>query len=228
MKKVLLYSGGLDSFIADFLFKPDICLYIDVKGRYSYMELANMMDPTNGKLVCEEMANLTKYERYDDLILPQRNAFFVLQAAFHGEHIMLGATYGDRSSDKDVTFASEMEVLLNHIWKPQHWLPNGREMKVDLPLKDFTKTELVRKYLDAGGDGQILANVVSCYNGSSVACGKCKPCARKWVALKLNGIDAQFDTDPSKYFTPEMIQRARGGSYRGPKEDQEILVALGA
>ena len=34
-KKVLLYSGGMDSWLIDKLWKPDIRLYVDMNTRYS-------------------------------------------------------------------------------------------------------------------------------------------------------------------------------------------------
>lgn len=224
---VLLYSGGLDSHIASFLYKPDVCLYLNVHGRYNQQELDNMTPPAWGDLEIKDLENLSEWENFGNLILPQRNAFFILQAAYYGERILLGATYGDRSSDKDQYFRQQMELLLNHMWQPQHWLPDGRKMSVEMPMKDFTKVELVKQYLKAGGEIDTLRKVVSCYSGTSNHCGKCKPCARKWVALKLNGIVADFDHDPKKYFTETMIQSMRTGTYRGPKEDAEILKALG-
>ena len=37
-KKVLLYSGGTDSWLIDKIWKPDVKLYIDIHGRYSEFE----------------------------------------------------------------------------------------------------------------------------------------------------------------------------------------------
>ena len=41
-KKVLLYSGGMDSFIIDKLWKPDLKLYVDLKGIYNRTEIEHL------------------------------------------------------------------------------------------------------------------------------------------------------------------------------------------
>ena len=38
-KKVLLFSGGLDSRLQEWLIKPDVLLYVDMKTSYSDAEL---------------------------------------------------------------------------------------------------------------------------------------------------------------------------------------------
>lgn len=225
--KLLLYSGGLDSFIASHLFRPDRCLYVDLKSRYSDKEIANLVPPAYGELVFDhEILNLQHFER-PDLIIPQRNAFLILAGALYGgSEIMLGATQGDRSKDKDLVFASRMNELLAHIWSPQHWLMAGRTINVTLPMRELSKRELVRRYLRTGGDPALLQLCVSCYDSDSIRCGRCKACARKWMALVLNGVECRFDADPSDYFSPETIRLARKGEYRGQPEDNELLEAL--
>lgn len=227
MSKVLLYSGGMDSIIASHLCKPDFCLYIDVGGRYNNIELGTLTKPPHGELIIDRLP-LGQWERKEDLILPQRNAYFALWAANYGDEILLGATYGDRSTDKDEPFAEKMNSLFEHIWSPQHWLPEGRKVKLTLPLKEFTKGELVKRFLDEKGSRNLLIKATSCYSGDSVACGRCKPCARKWVALTVNKINIThgFDSDPREYFTPEILEKVRKFQYRGSREDREILTAL--
>ena len=38
-KKVLLFSGGLDSMLQEYLLKPDVLLYVDMKTSYSEREI---------------------------------------------------------------------------------------------------------------------------------------------------------------------------------------------
>ena len=42
MTKVLLFSGGLDSFCYSFLCDPDVLLYVDNGSRYTKVEIANI------------------------------------------------------------------------------------------------------------------------------------------------------------------------------------------
>lgn len=225
-RSVLLYSGGMDSVCASWLLSPDVCLYVQMGGRYGAKEHAAHRPPPRGELLLlTGVLDLTRFER-EDLIVPQRNAYLVLLAAQYGRRIMLAATAGDRSTDKDTPFVELMTGLLHHLWAPSHWNEGG-DHRVELPLAGMSKRQIVAAYLAAGGDADLLTTCGgSCYSAHSLACGACKACARRWVALKLNGIDKRFDADPREYFTPEMIERALAGRYRGELEDRDILEAL--
>ena len=39
-KKVLLFSNGMDSWLIDKLWKPDVKIYIDIEGSYSEKEIS--------------------------------------------------------------------------------------------------------------------------------------------------------------------------------------------
>lgn len=225
MSKILLYSGGMDSYMMSFLLKPDICLYVDSKSIYAKKELKHLPTPPCGSLIYKSNIDLKEFERHD-LIVPQRNAYLCLLAAHFGEEIWLGATYGDRSSDKDTTFVYLMNSLLKHLWQPSHW--NQRKPPiVAIPFKDKTKVEIMHDYIEAGGDTSVFENLPSCYDEEALHCGKCKACARYWVALILNHQRADFFQNfPGDYFTSEIRSKARSGSYRGEREDKEILKAL--
>ena len=40
-KKVLLYSGGMDSWLIDKIWKPDVKLYVDMGTKYSQPQIRN-------------------------------------------------------------------------------------------------------------------------------------------------------------------------------------------
>ena len=74
MKKVLLYSGGLDSYLISHIWNPDVRLYIDIKGTYNEVEKAHLSSN-----VIIETLDLSKFER-EDKIIPLRNLFFTMIA----------------------------------------------------------------------------------------------------------------------------------------------------
>ena len=233
-KSVLLFSGGMDSVMFDLLLKPDVLLYAPTGANYETIETQKIKDLADkgiidgDKLVImEDTLNLAPFER-DDLIVPNRNAYLVLLASHFGETIYLGSVYGDRSFDKDKTFYALMENLLNHMWSEQHWTEK-REFTVTSPYKDTTKTELVREYIEAGGDAQNILESYSCYRGTEQACGICKPCVRKAVALYCNFIDipaGYFEQHPmSAPWIKEVLPQMRDGEYRG-REDVDFITAL--
>lgn len=233
-KKVLLFSGGMDSLIIEHFIKPDILLYIPSKSSYEEIETKKLYELVDGgyvdkdKLVVfEDTLNLKRFER-DDYIVPNRNAFYLLLASMIGETLILGSVSGDRSNDKDEIFFSKINDLMDYMWKEQHWCEE-RKFNVISPYKDTTKTELVRKYLDTGGSTRALLKSYSCYSGNDKPCGVCKPCFRKWISLYNNDVeipDDYYENEPSSAEWIDGLQEnLLSGTYRG-KEDSDWIKAL--
>lgn len=223
---VLLYSGGLDSYILAALYRPDTLLNVALGGAYSPHETARLRAPAGSPHITTVPLPLARWEDLDTLILPGRNAILALVASNYGDRIWLGATAGDRTRDKDPEFAKLMTALFEHIYGDQWWLPGGRDVRVELPIKDFTKRELVAKYVAEGHDVEALVrDTFSCYapNESGRECGACKPCIRKWVALVVNGITPLVDAgDTARKSVDEGLFDGRGA------ELQDVLDALQA
>jgi 7-cyano-7-deazaguanine synthase in queuosine biosynthesis len=233
-KQVLLFSGGMDSLMFDYFLKPDVLLYLPSGSSFEEVEtkrLHSLVD--NGyidkdKLVIfDDVLNLKMFER-DDYIVPNRNAFYLLVASMLGETLILGSVSGDRSNDKDETFFTKINELLDYMWKEQHWTEE-RNFKVISPYKDKTKTELVKDYLDNGGSSKALIESYSCYSGNETLCGTCKPCFRKWIALYNNDIeipDGYYTNEPtSAEWLHRLMKDLTDGTYRG-KEDADWINAL--
>ena len=233
-KSVLLFSGGMDSVMFSKLLDPDVLLYIPTESSYTDREtraIDNLISKgiiDSDKLIkLDNTLNLKRFER-DDYIVPNRNAFLILLASMYGETIYLGSVYGDRSKDKDKEFYKLMENLLNHMWCDQHWTEE-RKFKILDPFKDTTKTELLKMYIDKGYSANDILESYSCYEGKECACGICKPCSRKWVALVNNNIkipSGYFENNPSKAeWITKVLPLMREGKYRG-REDFEFISAL--
>jgi len=234
-KSVLLFSGGMDSVMFYRLLNPDILLYIPTGSNYEAIETKKikMMADTgiidgSKLIILDDVLNLSMFER-DDLIVPNRNAYLILMASHFGETIYLGSVYGDRSLDKDKTFYKRMEALLNHMWQEQHWAEQ-RIFNISSPYKDTTKTELIKEYINAGGDILNVINSYSCYRGLEVPCGICKPCVKKAVSLICNDIkipEDYYENDPlSAGWINQVLPEMKKGIYRGIKEDSEFIKAL--
>ncbi|GEM_PF-285053 len=233
-KSVLLFSGGMDSVMFDLLLKPDVLLYIPTGSNYENVETMKIKELARNNIIdgdkliiMDKTLNLAPFER-DDLIVPNRNAYLVLMASHFGETIYLGSVYGDRSYDKDEDFYDLMEKLLNHMWLEQHWTEQ-REFSISSPYKDTTKTELIKKYVAAGGKVQNILDSYSCYRGKKQACGICKPCVRKAVSLYCNEIkvpEDYFEQHPmSAAWIEEVLPLMVKEEYRG-REDKEFIQAM--
>lgn len=224
MKKVLLYSGGMDSWLISHLWKPDVKLYIDTGSSYAAEERRRL--PPD---ITIEHLDLNRFERADKII-PLRNLFFVMLASYYGDKICLGATYGDRVLDKSVIFAQKASGLLSYLYRPQHWT-EGRRISVGVPFKNFTKAELLKQYLDEGGDMETaFRESFSCYEPDAQGreCWHCKPCARKAVAFLLNGYHFEDPAalDGVRSYIAGILPEIQAGTYgRGPKEEDEIIKA---
>lgn len=249
-KRVLLFSGGMDCYIINELEKPDVLLYINNHSHYSEQEVRHLhelqaLGKFSNLIVVDDFIDMSLMER-DDYIIPSRNAYFILKAAEYGDEIILGATSGDRSTDKDRKFAYMMTKLLNHIYEPSHWTGKGRRIKVNFKYKGFTKQKLIKSLIQKRRkEGRSLKEAkqcvaeelfdfsVSCYSFvDGIPCGVCKPCTRKWLSiLSATGVDMgdRFDTNPRDYFTSEVIKewiRRESGSNNRGRESQDIINTL--
>ena len=228
-KSVLLFSGGMDSLIFNFLLKPDILLVVPHGNNYEKREmkiLKNLIKRgiiNKEKVIIDKRLELGDFER-DDLIIPNRNLYFVTIASHYGETIYLGSVYGDRSFDKSKAFFKKCECMFNYLYQEQHWCEK-RTFNIGSPFKNKTKTQLVKMYLEKGGNPDHLIESYSCYSGNKVPCMKCKPCFRKWVALKNNNIDFYYPDFLSCQWFRDLFPSIMKGEYRG-REDNEIIKSL--
>ena len=199
-KRVLLYSGGMDSFIISRIEEFDTLLYVDIGSKYSKIE-TQFIKKYNPEVIIDKRLDLSDME-LDNSIVPLRNLFFAMIGTYYGDNITLGATSGDRSFDKDETFGNKASDILSYIYG-QSWWNEGRKIEIDLKYKKYTKTELLKQYIEKGNSIDDLVNKsFSCYfpvksGKTSKPCGVCKPCLRKWIHL-LPYIDIRntFETDP--------------------------------
>lgn len=227
-KSVLLYSGGMDSYIISQLENFDTILYIDSKSKYSKIEI-EFLKEQGLNVVIDERLNLSDVEM-ESALVPLRNLFFVMIASYYGDRIVLGATAGDRSSDKDETFAKLTSELLSYIYKPSWW-SEGREIFIDLKYKTFTKKQLLESYIINKGSVEDLATKsFSCYHPTDTnkPCGVCKPCVRKWLTLLPHGYDMSihYEGNPRSVVTEEYIktlEKNLGTVLSRGEEDKETI-----
>lgn len=219
MKKVLLYSGGMDSYLISKLWKPDVKLYVDLKSRYSKQEINNL--PKDVEVV---ELDLGRWER-EDAIIPLRNLYLVMVATNYGDEICLGATAGDRVLDKSYEFANKASDLLTYLYSPQHWT-SGRTIKINLDFKNMTKEQLLRSYIEQGGDiNTAWKESYSCYSGHREPCFSCKACVRKSAAFFANGFN-KFSQEQVVHLVSALapiIKQIEQGCYGRGKEEETLL-----
>lgn len=234
-KKVMLYSGGTDSWLIKEIWKPDVLLYVDMKTQYSAQELKRI--EARGEEVKVVEFPLGQWEDKDTAFIPMRNMYLLMVASNYGDEICLGATKEDAggSSDKDLDFLYEAERMLNRLWGKQS-LYAGREIYIENTFARMTKQELLQQYLAEGGNlKRFKEETFSCYHPvADKECCHCKACFRKFSAIAPYDITVYSDTELHNMFAfveGNVIHRSKHavGRYFMDKENgQEVKKAIGA
>lgn len=203
MTSVLLYSGGMDSFIANWLLTPDVLLYIRVGSRYEEKELKYVRTFIDSfglrdKYHEIDLRFLRDFEM-DNAHIPLRNLFFIEIASLFGDVVYLSALRGETSKDKSKKFRKKSQYLINYCLNDDLGEDYRHKVKVEFPFKKITKAKLLKKYLNTAKDEldvpilkHYLENfTVSCYSDTDDMCGCCMSCYRRWVAETLNDIQSK-------------------------------------
>ena len=229
MKKVLLYSGGMDSWLMSKLWNPDIKLYVNMHTRYSENEMKKIKESESDVTFVD--FPLGQWER-DDAIVPLRNLYLCMVACnvtgSEDVEILIGATAGDRVLDKSYEFVNKATDMLSYLYTPQHWIPEGKKVTVSIKYKDHTKTDLLREFAEQGGDlHEAFTKSFSCYDPiDGHECWHCKPCFRKFVSFASVGYDFPEDVARTccKYIEKEIVPDIQAGTYgRGESEERDIM-----
>lgn len=186
-KRVVLYSGGLDSYLISRLWENDVKLFVDIHSLGNKGELKKLGDD----VVIEYLTDIGKFELPEsEYLLPLRNLYFVMLAARHGTTICLGATKSSKNIDKNYEFCDLASKILSYL-SPQLY-GFYHEIKVVIPFKEYSKKEILQMYLDNGGTLEDAFNSTSsCYNPNAdgSACRECSSCKKRIEAFKELGYE---------------------------------------
>ena len=190
MKKVLLYSGGMDSYIINYLWKPDVKLYIDYGTEQTKEERKRLPND----VIIKEI-DLSQYVENDGInTIPLRNLLFANIAINYGDIVALGGVKDDLHYDKTKRFARRATRLFNSVLSREK---SKRKVKIVVPYRNYTKKELVQMYISKGGDIQKLKTESwSCHfpKEENKECGECIPCIKKEKIIRevQQGYDKQY------------------------------------
>ena len=229
MQKILLYSGGMDSWLIDKIWKPDRRIYVDMHTRYSKQEIASIKQRRNDVEIID--FPLGQWER-EDKIIPLRNLYLPMVicniTGNEDVDICLGATKSDRVLDKSKEYVAKATDLLNYLYQPQWWIPEGKKVRVNIDFKDYTKEDLLKAYLDQGGDlDTAFKESFSCYepDDQNNVCWSCKPCFRKFTAFETMGYKFPEEVlhKVIPYIGREIVPDIKKGVYGRPDEEPYIM-----
>lgn len=208
MTKVLLYSGGMDSWLIDKLWKPDVRIYINIHGSYNNEEMAKL--PKDVKVIDLPIGIYEQKNKY----VPLRNLYFLMIASNYGDELCLGATAGDwRQKDKTPEFIKKTEDMLNYLLGEQSKVDKARHIKIETKYIYMHKNELVEEYLKDGGSlKNLYEDSFSCYTPkNNKPCLSCKPCFRKYICLAGYGYKFTKEERQKMYdfVKDEIVPRSR-------------------
>jgi 7-cyano-7-deazaguanine synthase in queuosine biosynthesis len=208
-KKVVLYSGGLDSFCMAHAVQPDLLLYFDIglpEQQEEIKAITRMADlgTLPAPIIFDTRFRLAE-TKLENEVLPFRNLYFIIAAFCFGDKIYLGKTASSRNLDKDPTFAAKALDVCQYISQIPAKNPPGllkENMEIILPFDLKTKSTFLGEFIESGGNLDHLLMTRSCYKPYGRECGVCQSCIRKSIALVNNSISIadRFETDPMRFY----------------------------
>lgn len=223
-KIVILYSGGLDSYMMyqyAMKTKPDyeiICVYYNHGHKAGKQEMKYL--PAFVKIMNIDWLE-ENYKLYgeNNLIIPGRNLAFVTLAAckFLPNEIWIGSLKGEDyelATDKNAKFKELANSTLNYVLSPYI----QENIKIVAPFQEigFDKSKLIQWAIDNGIELETLINdTKSCYSEFDQPCGECFQCLKRWALFgyygkKENYIKQPNTTDFGKEFITTLLESKLG------------------
>lgn len=213
---ILLFSGGVDSYIAYHFYGKPRTLYFDLHTKYSDVEkeVVRKLIPNT---IVESCVDFSTREQETTAFIPYRNLHLALLANKYSDTIAIAGVKDDMVNDKNELIFTEFSALMSHMM--------NREIRVISPFWNLTKAQVVKWFLNNGGTEKELLSTISCYTPSEegTECHECPACFRKWNALAENGIDVPFYNDDLML---EYLVKAVEGRYVPERNDSIIKQVL--
>lgn len=194
MTDVLLFSGGIDSYVGYFYLKKKLNLkelktvYFNLGAPYNEREI-KVVKQLIPETIIDSSLNVGDTQRGVNAFIPYRNMLIAMLCAKYGKKIWICGLKDDKVEDKNPAAFKEMQRCLNFISKPED------KVEICSPFWDMPKSQVVKWYMEnVDSTGVSLLNTISCYDGNEQTnyCGRCPSCFRKFVALRENGINIEF------------------------------------
>lgn len=243
MRRVILYSGGLDSYLmyryACFLGSSDTVtnVWYDIGQPYNFKERQAIQAlglPVDIKQVDwlseSNRASGKEGSASGDIYIPGRNLVLASLAAcqYTPDEVWLGALEGeihDRATDKNFQFRDKTSELLSYVLSP--FVPSVR-LSFPFAEQHWSKLDIVRLALSEWGvTKEELLVTSSCLSGEHGNCGSCVVCLRRWGIFTQLGLEELYNRDPLQ--TAELrtlVTAMLQGQHYDDTRKQEILGAF--
>jgi 7-cyano-7-deazaguanine synthase in queuosine biosynthesis len=211
-KIVILYSGGLDSFLLKKYAEteyPDTeikCVYYKHGADAEVKEIERLPDFVEVRNVDWLGNNIRAMPKKDDpfagaIYIPGRNLVFTVLAASQElpDEVWMGTVWdedNDKATDKNENFRKGTSELLSYVLSP--FLDS---VKIRYPFVEngWSKEDCVNwaLYTKAATKEEII-NTVSCWHQkANEPCGQCKQCFKRYFVFLLNGFSEDYLVNPA-------------------------------
>ena len=202
-KKVLLYSGGMDSYILSKFIDSDVLLYCDIGINISEAEKywLSLQHGREKKVLIDDRFKLGDIQRLTGFVTPLRLTIMNFIASYYGDEIYGACLKGEKFLANTEEFERQASELLTYMYSEPSYSTTPKKISIHSPFKDFLKGDIVDRYLKEIPDASLdtlAKNTFSCREPSyhNGLCGKCLDCSFKWAILMSRGYDMRgmFDT----------------------------------
>lgn len=240
MKKiVILYSGGLDSFMMYHYAKkthPEAeikCLFFKHGQDAEEDEIKSLPDFVTVRTVDWLGSEIKPVAKKSDpfagnIYIPGRNLVFTVLAASQElpDEVWMGTMWDEdniQATDKNEHFRTETSALLTYVLNPFIDHVNIRFPFVEL---EFTKEKLVAWALENGITPEEMKATVSCWHQhGGRPCGTCKQCLKRNLIFGLNGFEEEYDIEPTK--SPEAQETMLAYLHcKNPNRDERVVIDM--
>lgn len=221
---VLLFSGGIDSFVAYHYIRKELGrevtpVYFDLGAPYNHREIA-VVKTLLPETIIDTSLSVGDTQRGQNAFIPYRNLLLACLARKYGSNIWIAGLKDDMVEDKNPDAFNSMQECMNFISKPED------HARLRSPFWGATKEQVVRWWCNNFPEERDkILQTISCYDPyePSNYCGRCPSCLRKFFALRNNGFKIEFY---NQELFNEYIDRAKRRYYPQERCD-EILAQEG-
>jgi 7-cyano-7-deazaguanine synthase in queuosine biosynthesis len=184
--KVILFSGGIDSYVGYWYLNEPQPIYFNLKSKYSDKEISNFSNLNLNKniIIDNDLNYLGQFEQDLNAHIPFRNLYMAMTAsAKYSDTIYICGLKDDNVSDKNEKVFKEWSEHLSKL--------ENRNIQILSPFWNMTKSDVVKWY-SKHYDSNLLLNTISCYNDNDKSCYNCQSCFRRNCCLFEIGIKLPF------------------------------------
>ena len=220
-ENVLMFSGGLDSLVAATYIDNPLFVHVNLHTQYSEKELKTASELSlkmgiDCEIIDIGFQTIPFNVTLPDAFIPARNLLLSIFGSWYGSNVCIGGIKGDMIEDNCPDAHKDMSDSISKY--------SRKQIEVFSPFWEMTKADIIKWYLENGSDEELLHISTSCYHPTLHQCGNCGSCFRKWVALKVNNIEPQYNL--SQEIRDKYIRRAQQEHY-DRQVNKNILNAIG-